>query len=249
MVIATITTDMACMNNSDIPLVDLHTHILPCIDDGAENADEAIKLLLAEKRQGVSHVVLTPHFDLKNSDIELFIKKRNTSFKLLSEKINATGLCADIGLHCGAEVTYNPELISLDVSSLCIEKTSYLLLEAPANVPLNFESTVMHMLANGIVPILAHIERSPYLCENFALLDYLAGEGVLFQCNATLFLEVGYKNIAAELLKHGYPHILASDTHSIAKRPPYLKEALIKSKKNANRFIYNAFCVINNHCL
>ena len=230
-------------------LVDIHTHILPQMDDGAQTVEESIKLLLELLRQGITDVVLTPHFDSAKESVEAFCQRRAASFDLLQRELETTGLCRTLTLHLGAEVRYDPNLIYADTQKLCIGNTSYLLLELTGTYPFNFENTANFLLSRGIIPILAHIERYNYLYSDTALLDRLLADGFITQCNASSLLSHHYSSIIKKLLKRGQVQLLASDTHSLEKRPPQLIEALKKLKKHRDYLISNSAKVISDELI
>lgn len=234
-------------NNS--ALADIHTHILPAIDDGAKSVDESLKLLLAEQRQGVTDVVFTPHFNLSDQTVDEFLKVRNTSFNILREKIKETGACTDIKLYLGAEVRYDPNLIYTDIYKLCIGNTSYLLLELSGSYPFNFEQTLHWMLSQGVSPILAHIERYEYLTSNLKLLDQLVSQGVILQCNAASLFSKHYSGTVKKLVKKGYVQLLASDAHNLKVRPPMLEQALKKLKKYSEGLRLNSEKVVTDRLI
>ena len=228
-------------------MIDIHTHILPCIDDGASSLQEAIELLLAEKQQGITGVVFTPHFVLQDKSLNNFIEERNAAFNLLKKEIEKTGLCQDMEFYLGAEVRYDPNLIKEDLFALCIEGTSYLLLE-PLNVyPYNFEKTLDAILSMGITPIIAHVERFNYLIKDEKLLSRLLNNGVVFQSNAHAVLsrKFGSKN-AKKLIKRGIVQVIASDTHNLECRPPMLKEAFKKLSKHESYLKRNAQRIVSD---
>ncbi len=227
-------------------LVDIHTHILPHMDDGAQTVEEAIKLLLELSRQGVTDVVFTPHFDISKESVEAFCQRRAASFELLRRELEITGLCSSLKLHLGAEVRYDPNLIYADTQKLCIGKTSYLLIELTGTYPFNFENTVNFLFSRGIIPVLAHIERYSYLYSDASLLDSLLEDGVVTQCNASSLLSHRYATVIKKLIKRGCVHLLASDTHSLEKRPPQLADALKKLKKHRDYFISNSAKLISD---
>ncbi len=225
-------------------MTDLHTHILPCIDDGAQSLEEAVNLLLAEERQWVTNIVFTPHFILQDKTVAEFLESRNKSFNILKTHLTETGLCNNMNFYLGAEVRFDPNIVNEDLYSLCIEGTSYLLLEPLNFFPFKFEQTLDTLLARGITPILAHVERFSYLIKDKALLNRLAENGVLFQCNASALLAKNYAKDVKKLLKKGFVHVLASDTHNLENRPPELGLAynMVSKhsellKRNANRII------------
>ncbi len=234
------------MQKNNFAVADIHTHILSGIDDGAPSLDEAIQLLYEEMKQGVTDIVLTPHFNIQDCTIQEFISKRDVAFDALSKKIKEHPSLSGLNLHLGAEVKYNPNLIYNDVFDLCIKDTSYLLLELSMSHPFNFEQTVLWMLSKGISPILAHVERYEYITSNPKLLENLLYAGVVFQCNASSLYSKHFGKRVKKLLKHGYVQLLASDTHNMNTRPPELIKGLEKYPKYTDMLVSNSMKVINN---
>ena len=235
---------MKATSNRAFP--DLHTHILPFIDDGPQTVEEAVGVLLEEKRQGITDIALTPHFSLEHTDVASFLKKREESYNALISAVENEPLLEGIRLYKGAEVEYNPNLIYEDLRELCYEGTGYLLLELMPSYPFNLENTVFSLLSQGIIPVLAHIERFDYLVGNKKLLLELKDAGVLFQCNATSVLDGHFKRNFKKLLKQGFVDIIASDTHGLNRRPPRLKEAEEKLNKQSGRLVSNAVKIITD---
>ena len=110
-------------------MTDLHTHILPGIDDGSRTVDESISLLKAELESGVHTVALTPHFRSNTMAQSEFLKQRESAYEQLLEAVRQNGL--RISFVLGAEVEFSPELLRLDLDSLCYEDTKTLLVELP----------------------------------------------------------------------------------------------------------------------
>ena len=244
-----IATNIIMLKKNNFRLADIHTHILPCFDDGARSAEEAVRMLFAEIRQGVTDVALTPHFNLANESIEDFLKRREVSFKQLSEKIIENELTGKINLHLGAEVKYDPNLIYSDIFKLCIGETSYLLLELDKSYPFNLESTVDWLLSKGITPIFAHVERYSYLINNKNLMERFLYDGVVFQCNASSLLGRHYAKDVKKLIKNGYVQLLASDAHGIDERPPVLKKGIESVAKFSNMLASNSIKVVENELI
>ena len=203
-------------------------------------------MLLAEIKQGVTDVVLTPHFSLQNESVDDFLKRRDESFRLLSDKIKENDMLSGINLHLGAEVRYDPNLIYKDVFSLCIGNTSYLLLELDKSHPFNLEQTVSWLLSKGITPIFAHIERYGYLVKNKQLMEEFLYEGVLFQCNAAGLLKWRRSRKIKKLIKRGYVQLLASDAHGIEERPPVLEKGMLSVAKFSGMLKSNSIKVVEN---
>lgn len=118
-----------------------------------------------------------------------------------------------------------------------------MLLELPMHNPPYLDRVLYRLQADGITPIIAHIERYPYIMENRFFLYRLAEREILIQMNAGAFLKgwmktVGYYN----LLRCGLVHLIASDTHSVRTRPPVLSEALEKIKRRAGHETFCELC-------
>lgn len=225
-------------------IADIHTHILPNIDDGPKDVSESLDMLRLEIEQGVTDVVLTPHFILANQSIEDFLAKREASFNTLSNEVHQSGL--NINLHLGAEVRYDPNLVYSDIFKLCIGDTSYLLLELTGSYPFNFEQTIYNLLARGVYPILAHIERYDYLISNPKLMTEFLEEGVIFQCNASSLLRRHSSKTIKKLLKSGCVQVLASDAHNITTRAPGLIQGIDSVSKFSDMLISNSIKVVEN---
>lgn len=214
-------------NKSNISekITDIHTHILHSIDDGSSSIDESLELLKKEKSQGVTNIVLTPHFDLEKIPLEDFLKRRNEKYNELLKAVKAEQELQDLKLHLGAEVKYTPNIISCDIKKLMIEGTNCLLLELPATDPFYLDETLKYFSENEITPIFAHVERCPYLLSGKKLKFY-KDKGVIMQSNLSALSNNFSKNFIFKMIRKGYIEILASDSHNIASRPPIWDEAL-----------------------
>lgn len=227
-------------------LADIHTHILPGMDDGAKTAEESIRLLVKLSRQGVTDVVFTPHFDISKESVEAFCQRRQESFELLCHELKLIGYGENLSLHLGAEVMYDPNLVYADIEKLRIGNTSYLLMELTGSHPFNLDNTLNYVFSKGMIPVLAHIERYNYLCTDAEFIERLIDDGVVMQCNASALFSRRYSKALKKLIKRGYVHLLASDTHSVEKRPPMLGDALKKLKKHSEYLITNSAKVIED---
>ncbi len=216
-------------------LIDIHSHILPEIDDGAQDANEAIELLQAMKSQGITDVIATPHFIASEHNLEEYLSDVAEAKKLLEASKKDLDLP---NVYLGSEVYYFAGIgKSKAISLLCLNNTKYLLLELATT---DINKYVLEDIANlrnnlDIIPIIAHIER--YSKEKgFRKLLKLIDSGVcLAQLNASsLFLPV-FKKAAYKLIKKGYISFIATDTHSIKYRPPMLTHALAAIETNLGK--------------
>ncbi len=207
-------------------MVDLHCHILPGIDDGAKTVEDSIELLKKELADGVTKVMLTPHFNSERTTVEEFVQKRAESFEKLQTAVKEAGLSIELKL--GAEVFFSSDLPDLDLEPLCFEGTSFMLVEfSPVFYPEWARQVFYQLQLKGIDPILAHVERYPYMLNDPTRLYDLAQAGVLLQVNASSLFRGTHRPAAIKkLLKCDLCHLLSTDTHSMDKRPPRMADAM-----------------------
>lgn len=201
-------------------LYDMHTHILPGIDDGAKSVEDSLTLINKLRRAGVSHICLTPHFYTHKESIKDFLARRNKAFAELSSYVSD-----DVTLYLGAEVYVTKYLFSNedDLKSVCYSGTKYMLTEFPYSSTFEGESMVfINKLLNnyGITPVLTHVERYPYLLKHLDVVEELIDMGVIIQSNACSFSEFPLKLKLTKMLKKGYIHIIGSDAHSTNRNSP-----------------------------
>lgn len=208
-------------------MLDLHTHILPAMDDGSRDVDETLSMLSAEKEAGVTTIALTPHFYPHREDPERFLRRRARCF---AEMENAESYPAvrPGKVLLGAEVAYFDGISRVEnIEALCLGDTSAMLIEMP------FCTWNDRMLGEigqlqktcGIQPILAHVER--YLqFQNLRAVEELVDEGVWIQTNASFFQRFSTKRKALKMLDRGLIHFLGTDCHNMQSRQPNMLGAL-----------------------
>lgn len=202
-------------------MIDIHTHILPGIDDGAKDKDEA--LVMAENLflQGIITVICTPHFNPARMSMDTFLANRKSAFNLISE--------AKVNLIEGSETYLHEYLFHYnDLSELCAGKTNYLLLELPFDK--KWPAFVLPSIEKlryyyDIIPIIAHVERYPQITKNIKILKYLKDLGCLIQMNADTITSKKYKHLVTTYLKYDYVDVLGSDCHNMMSRPPLISGA------------------------
>ncbi len=226
-------------------MIDMHTHILPGIDDGASSEEEAIMLTEYLHHQQVTTAVCTPHFYPMEMTLEEFIKKRSAAMEMVSH--------SKIRLISASETYLHRFLFfNKDLRPLCIENTNYLLIEFPDMKA--WTDTLMEELDKligyyNVNPIIAHIDRYKPLLRNKKLLGKLKNMGCLLQMNTTAVLKTDTKRKALNLIEDGYVEVLGSDCHNISYRPPVIAEArrIIMEKSGEavwNRLMDNADRVV-----
>ena len=200
-------------------MTDLHTHILPGMDDGPKSLPDAIALLERAAIQGVDCIALTSHFHCENESVEAFLARREIAFSALREACPR-----ELSLKRGCEVYFSPRLLTENAEALCLEGTKVLLLELPVlQKPAFLREVLTALVQKGITPLIAHVERYQYVAQDPVILADWVELGALIQVNAQSVLDGG---LARKLIKWGLCHIVASDAHSIRHRPVNLRAAL-----------------------
>lgn len=223
----------------------MHSHILPGVDDGAENMAESLALLEMMHEQGITHVAATPHFYATQDNLELHLQRVSAAFNSLKAEAAERGLPK---LCLGSEVLYYRGIgHSESINSLCINSSPYLLLELSDNCIGSglFEDLTDLRSDMGITPIIAHIERYFKFPKYRKLLSYISENGIPAQINASSLFSPMLYPITVKLIKKNLVSFMGTDTHSVSERPPMLKSALevVSEKigpKYAGGFIRNS---------
>ena len=192
--------------------VDIHSHILPGVDDGPKNIEESLELISEMKKLGFSKIIATPHFypGLYDNDEEFIKKHFENIFK--KEETNIEIRCAgeymlDLSLIQKAE---KKELLCIKDNLILVE-TSYI---AP---PENFLDIIFQLRINDYQPILAHPERYRYLYNNMEFFKKLKNQNCLFQTNllsCTGYYGQDVARMTDMLIKKNFIDFVGSDIHS-----------------------------------
>lgn len=208
-------------------MIDLHTHILPEMDDGSRSVEESTQMLRLCEQQGIDLIGLTPHFYPWRESPEAFLERRRESFAKLPETF--------IRLLLGAEVAYFNGISRCgELSDLRMGETDAILVEMPFA---EWSGSVLEDVCaihrrQGLTPILAHIERYRGLPGYREAVRLLLSAGVRMQCNAQTVLHPLWGRIWAKKLRQGELHFLGSDCHNMKNRPPNLQAAMQKLEKS-----------------
>jgi len=204
-------------------MVDLHSHILPGMDDGSADAEETRQLLCLSRQQGVTLMAATPHFYADKDTPEKFLDRRQAAV----EKMEYDGQTMP-RLLLGAEVAYFGGMNRCEaLRQLQIGQSGLILIEMPfaawsdrmTDELLSFPSRL------GLTPVLAHVDRYGRKDQFPKYRGLLQEEGVLFQCNADAFLPAFSGARFVRMLDRGEMHFLGSDCHNMHSRPPKLDQA------------------------
>jgi protein-tyrosine phosphatase len=206
-------------------VIDIHSHILPQIDDGARSMEEAVEMARIAAEDGIKYMVSTPHMfnGLSHNPEPSEILERVAA---LNEAIGATGL----KVLPGNEVHISHEIAEQAKNNRVtkINQHNYMLVEFPQlTVPVGAEELFYKLLLQGVRPILVHPERNAQIQARPSLAAQFVERGVLIQVTAmsvTGEFGPGAKTCAEVLLRHDCVHFLATDTHRPKSRPPILSK-------------------------
>ncbi len=192
---------------------DIHSHILHGIDDGPRDLEQARQCLSELSSGGVTHLAFTPHFYPDQKTVEDFLAKREKAYREILSVPEIKGITCTLG----AEVYLTGTLFnSTDLHRLCYQGTSFMLTEPEyADSFTNSLRIRIHRLTeeHEITPILAHIDRYPFLWKDEKCLSYLRDMGCLFQVNLSSFLDTFSRYRALYLADKGLIHFLGEDVH------------------------------------
>lgn len=209
-------------------MVDLHCHLLPGLDDGAQNLKNALDLAEKAVAEGITHILCTPHHEngrYVNPKADVVTAVTQLQNELDNRKI-------PLQIFPGQEIRLFPTLpqqIAENKILFCDLEERYLLIEFPSSEAPSYAIKILgDLVAEGKVPIIVHPERNGTFIKNpNALLDYL-DLGCLAQLTApSLIGKFGRKiqKTAETMVEHGLVQMMASDAHHIQKRTFYLEEA------------------------
>ena len=209
-------------------LLDMHSHILPGVDDGSKSLEESIQLLTMMKEQGITHVIATPHFYPSSDAVEGFSARVKTAYEQLAEAVKGKNLPQIL---LGSEVLYYRYIGRSDsIDRFCLGNSSYLLLELSATSINNGLFDDLTQLMNGMMikPIIAHIERYAHFPEYRKLIDFVKQNRIPAQINASSVLSFFEYRTVKHLIRQDIVTYIGTDAHSVEGRPPRMKEALDK---------------------
>ena len=207
-------------------MIDIHCHLIPYVDDGAEDWDSALEMARREVADGIVEAIVTPHWAGPQEGVdEQLARLAELEERLREEEI-------PLKLHPGNELILVPELPELIAAgkALTLAGTSYLLLETAQLAGGPFvKQAVFSLRSAGFQVILAHPARAPFWQERPDDLEELVHAGCHLQINAGS-LTGGFgrraQTTAEYLLRRGWVAFLASDAHNLDSRPPGLREAV-----------------------
>ena len=208
-------------------MYDLHSHILPNIDDGAKNIDMSLAMLQIAADNGTKGIAATPHV-IEGEWLPAW-DRILTECETLQQAAQNAGI--DLPIYPGGEVAIYRDILDRlkGPGAYCINGGRYLLVELPATHSPSFtEEFFFTLQTRGITPILAHPERHPELAKKPEILAQWISTGVLTQMNGTSITGLMGERVMATaelLLINQMVHVIGSDAHSIRSRNTNLTSA------------------------
>lgn len=216
--------------------VDIHSHLLPGIDDGAKSLEEAERIIVSFSKLGYRKLVTTPHImsDAYQNTPHIIHEK----LALLNAHLHRQNITVEV--EAAAEYYVDEKLLKMLASDepLLTFGNRYLLFETNfMNEPFNLKEFIFNATTKGYKPVLAHPERYLYLQDNLSKAEDLLNRGVLFQVNISSLTGLYSKMAqltAHKLIDRGWIHWLGSDCHQLqhvalieeARRSKYFRKAL-----------------------
>lgn len=196
-------------------MIDVHSHILPDIDDGSRSMEETIEMIKQAKEAGFDAIISTSHY--LEGYYEADVKIRTNLIKKIKEELKKQKI--DIDLYIGSEIYISENLEELvkNKKVSCLNNSDYMLFEFPLNAkPINMKDLIYSIQKLKKIPVLAHPERYAFIQEDPEIIYELIEMGVLMQSNYSSFIgRYGSKaeTLAKKMLKCNMIHMLGSDCH------------------------------------
>ena len=205
-------------------MTDIHMHLIPGVDDGAENMDMALVMMIRAMDHGISQIIATPHS-------EAFHDSDEHGKRLFNRLVDAAAMVfPDMKLYLGCEVYCEPGMMNEVMEALrsgqypTMNGTKYVLMEFSQWVyPENTVPCVKELITAGYKPIIAHMERYNQLRDRMDLVDQLRELGAQIQLNIySLYDEMddSTRNWARQLVQERKVDFLGTDAHRTYHRPP-----------------------------
>ena len=228
-------------------MIDVHSHIVPTVDDGAQNIDVSIAMIKNAKNIGIDEIFLTSHY--MEDGYHTSTEEYESIIQVLKNRISEEKL--EVNLYVGNEVMVFPDLIKHlnEKKFFTLNNSRYVLIELPLMEEVLYVWNVLFQLKEkGYVPVIAHPERYRCVQENVEYAKKLIEAGALLQSNVGSILGMygsQAKNTLKKLLKDKLVDLLGSDSHSPHRVYDVYLQALNKIKKICNEEYVNTLTTDN----
>ncbi|WP_144560221.1 tyrosine-protein phosphatase [Shouchella miscanthi] len=235
-------------------MIDIHSHILPGLDDGAKTIEDSIAIAEQAVSEGVTAMVATPHHQHPNFPL-LDGSFLHDAVAELNEELNKQGI--PLTVMVGQEIRLYGDVPSdlASGSSLSLANSKYVLVEFPSNdIPVYATRLFYELGSQGYIPIIAHPERNKVIMESPNKLYELIKNGALAQLTSsslTGYFGKDIQTLSEQLIEANLVHVIASDVHNTSNRTLRMQEAyqvvedrfgsqlLFEYKENARLIVEN----------
>lgn len=201
-------------------MIDIHSHILPCLDDGPKSLADSLATVRKLVSQGVTDIIATPHYVNETNYVSPKVQNQKV-LAVLKKNLTMEGI--KVNVYLGNETYIDCSILTLlktgKISTLAGSR--YLLVELPLDEEFpNYKDIFRDLLDNGYKVILAHPERYVLVQKDFAVAEELHNMGILFQCNiASILGKYGKsaKKTVKKLIKKKMVFTFGSDIHHAGK--------------------------------
>ena len=201
-------------------MIDIHSHILPLVDDGPKKLASSVAIVRKLVEQGVTDIIATPHYVAETN----FVSPKAQNQRVLAvvkKAVAVEGL--KVNIYLGNEIYIDDKITALlEAGKLStLADSEYLLVELPLDEEFpNYKDILRDLLESGYRVILAHPERYTLVQKDFSILDELHELGILFQCNIASILGKygkGAKKTVKKIIKKNLVFAFGSDIHHASK--------------------------------
>lgn len=235
--------------------VDIHSHIVPGVDDGSKSLQMSLDMLEIAYYEGVRTIVATPHYHPGKTKCDATKIRQN--YNMLREHMKK--VYPDMELLLGREVycDYGAiEALENEEELLAMSDTDYVLIEFSPGVEYSVMlNHIRRVIMLGYIPIIAHIERYRCIVEKISRAEEVKEQGTVIQINASSVNGNGgwkLNSFVKKMIKNGIVDVIATDAHDTDIRAPHMSDAYAYVQKKygvdvARRlFIKNPYKIINN---
>lgn len=236
--------------------IDIHSHILPKLDDGSQSMEQTKRMLQIAYEEGIRTIVATPHYHEGRyvNPVETIVK----TVVLVNEQMK--DICPQMQIYLGSEIYYSHDCVKLlnNKKIPTMAESRYILVEFSPMADYQYiKKGLQEFLLGGYFPILAHVERYQNIIKEINLVGELIEMGAYIQVNSISIIGKPGRAIqkaVKKILKMNYIHFIATDSHSEGSRAPRLQAcAKYISKKydeayarellidNPNKLLYNSY--------
>lgn len=232
---------------------DMHTHILPGIDDGSKSEEESMKMIELAYQEGIRYICATPHYNVKNAAARTRCAE---VYNHLRHQVKQR--YPEMELYLGNEILYSYDVIEHLKKGLVstYNGSRYVLIEFyPSEKYKYVYEAVQAVQRSGYVPVLAHIERVKCLWKDWQKLDELKNCAAVFQMNTASLIGSsldGHVRYCRKLIQENYIDILGSDMHGSIRRPPVYAQAAVWIRQQCGEDMLrrlafeNPICILKN---